>query len=60
MDAITTDRPGPASVEIPLDLLIGDGGRGVGGGRAGGGSLHPIPEAVDRAAELLAEARMRH
>lgn len=55
MEVITTDRPGPASVEIPLDLLIATDEVALDGADAATVSP-PDSDVVDRAAELLAKA----
>lgn len=55
MDAITTDRPGPASIEIPLELLTETADVELVEAEAATVAA-PDSEAVDRAAELLASA----
>ena len=55
VDTISTDRPGPASVEIPLDLLTATGEVELAGAEPVAAPA-PDTDAVDRAAELLTKA----
>ena len=55
VQAISTDRPGPASVEVPLELLTASADVEIPDSESGALSA-PDSDAVDRAAELLANA----